>query len=1537
MRKFLLILMGFLLMVLPANAETISFDATSTGGTPEGPYLQTAHSFIKGGVTFEINQFNPKTGQMKVKASGNNAFTFYNTTAISGLKEVRITHTQISTSDNVGTIYMQTGTAKISGTVNITGIKGITTTSGDNSITTFTVPEGMDVSFFKIQLTTKGKGTVIASKFEIDYGGGTGETVSLAPSINDWNSTTEEKTINFTDKVTVKMTPNPNQPDAVIYYVTDPKQFYEAPQQSEQNKYTDVFDITETTYVTAVAKNGELKISKPVKVLFKKIDAGTTYQLVTSADDLDEASSYIIGVKDNNTAMSNESVNKYLKQTDASIASGVLVPTDNVLTFTLIKGTEKNDGKWAFKAKNYKGSELYLSDNGTGKDCKLGDSEDYFQVEINGTDNNAKILNSNDSYIFGYSTQDFRFYQSSTTAHPVQLYRLGSKVLQKPVITLSEDKVYVGEKVTVTIDKKNAEKVYYTTDGTTPSATNGHEYAAPFEVTAEAEGTITVQAIGIAEGMEPTAVVSATITVSKKEPIPDVSWVVVENASELEVGARYVIAYNGYAVSNAAIASSKLQSTPATVTGGKLGFTDDMMVFTLGNGNAEGKYTLKSNNYNNSTADYYLTFGTSDTNVNMSTEPSDLLIKYKTTGSSDVAIQSASGDRMLKGSNATPVVFGYYSQTSGYHNVQLYKEVDTRVACAAPTVTITPSEVIEGKNATVSISGIESGATVRYTTDGTLPTATRGTVYAGEFTLSALAANTTVKAIAYADGKKNSEVAEATVNVVLKPRMPEVTWKIGETTYTAANDGTYEVPAGTVLTIKAVNGDKIKVTNLETNESATRPSPNTLTVNSDIKVSFASVNSEKNLESEALSALFTRKKVVPSTPVVTWTLDGVSHTAENDGEYNVYAGTQVTVTSENATKINVESVYDTYAGDYDNPWTFTVSSNDFYAFKGTNADGASSIVEVTFNVVERPAENVYTLITDTSQLKAGNKYVIAVKEQKMALSNQGNWNGGNNQYRKAVDGTQANAKFRIDENNVLHDQTFGTSSKEGIMVFTLGGSAGKWTLKADNYILSTAVPREGELETGEWVKLYVTDKSQPKPQPFFAMTTEPSENTISIAADGSATITNSNSTGYVMKYMGTRFGMSKEEVNGFPLVQLYGCVPQTKPEMPVVTYTKTIDGENVATEDCGEYTAINGSKITVTSKNATQIDINGTKYAAVNGTYSFTTDVDMLYIIKGVNEANEESAEYTLQIYVDYEAATIPEMHTLSQKQKDRTDKSLWAPVKFTGDVFIRGHYMKNDEGGLSETLWVEDANANASAIYELGGEFQQPGHSIENGMMLKNFKVRSESYFNALEHNIMVLISWPEEVETDVQTYDFQNFLQQMEMAEEASANNVFKLQKFNGDITFAADGTATMTLKNGKTITVSNQLSFKGNGNKQSWSRTEGNGFNWLPGNEWLNGQTKQNTHLVGYVMPEVKDANLSYAVYPAQITDDPGNITGVDGVENDNDGVSVVDGMIKAPAGSCIFSISGANVKANQTLTGGVYVVVTPNGKVVKVLVK
>lgn len=383
----------------------------------------------------------------------------------------------------------------------------------------------------------------------------------------------------FTDNTEVTITAASG---ASIYYTTD-----NTDPTTSSTQYSAPFTISETTTVKAIAVETGKDPSAVATATFTKKMEGD-YVLVTSLDDLDEASSYIIGIKDNNTAMSNAKQSGNIAQTTQSIVEGTLTPAAEVMTFHL----EKNaSGQWAFKADNYGVASKTYIQNSDKTACVMGSSAAYFDVSIDANNNAIIKTTSSTRWIQGYKTSEFRAYMnySQSDAHQVQLYRLGSKVLQKPVITLSEDKVYVGEKVTVTIDKKNAEKVYYTTDGTTPSATNGTEYAAPFEVTAEAEGTITVQAIGIAEGMEPTAVVSATITVSKKEPIPDGSWVVVEKASELEVGARYVIAYNGYAVSNAAIASNKLQSTPATVTGDKLGFTDDMMVFTLGNGSAEGK------------------------------------------------------------------------------------------------------------------------------------------------------------------------------------------------------------------------------------------------------------------------------------------------------------------------------------------------------------------------------------------------------------------------------------------------------------------------------------------------------------------------------------------------------------------------------------------------------------------------------------------------------------------------------------------------------------------------------------------------------------------------------------------------------------------------------------------------------------------------------------------------------------------------------------------------------------------------------------
>jgi hypothetical protein len=62
----------------------------------------------------------------------------------------------------------------------------------------------------------------------------------------------------------------------------------------------------------------------------------------------------------------------------------------------------------------------------------------------------------------------------------------------------------------------------------------------------------------------------------------------------------------------------------------------------------------------------------------------------------------------------------------------------------------------------VSLSTTTSGATIRYTTDGSTPTETNGTIYTGPITLTA---TTTIKAIAYESGFVDSGVASGTYTV----------------------------------------------------------------------------------------------------------------------------------------------------------------------------------------------------------------------------------------------------------------------------------------------------------------------------------------------------------------------------------------------------------------------------------------------------------------------------------------------------------------------------------------------------------------------------------------------------------------------------------------------------------------------------------------------------------------------------------------------------------------------------------------------------
>jgi beta-glucanase (GH16 family) len=80
------------------------------------------------------------------------------------------------------------------------------------------------------------------------------------------------------------------------------------------------------------------------------------------------------------------------------------------------------------------------------------------------------------------------------------------------------------------------------------------------------------------------------------------------------------------------------------------------------------------------------------------------------------------------------------------------------------TPTITPATGTFTSAQSVTIADGTTGSTIRYTTDGSTPTETNGTVYAGAFNVTA---TTTINAIAYMSGSTDSAVASSTITINL--------------------------------------------------------------------------------------------------------------------------------------------------------------------------------------------------------------------------------------------------------------------------------------------------------------------------------------------------------------------------------------------------------------------------------------------------------------------------------------------------------------------------------------------------------------------------------------------------------------------------------------------------------------------------------------------------------------------------------------------------------------------------------------------------
>ena len=221
------------------------------------------------------------------------------------------------------------------------------------------------------------------------------------------------------------------------------------------------------------------------------------------------------------------------------------------------------------------------------------------------------------------------------------------------VPVLTEAQTFKGSMfVTITSDAT----VYYTTDGTTPSATNGTEYTVPFEITA----TTTIKAVAVNEVGE-SEVVEATYTLFVVEETE--GYYVKVTSEPADWTGKYLVVYEDGA--NAYVFNGKDQANgyvAATIDGAVIKANNELDAVAVTIATMEGGYSIM-------TADGYISGIASANKLNFSTTEQLNTIAMGIDG-----VDINAGRYLRFNSAAGDMRFRYYNMTYG-ESVQLYKYV----------------------------------------------------------------------------------------------------------------------------------------------------------------------------------------------------------------------------------------------------------------------------------------------------------------------------------------------------------------------------------------------------------------------------------------------------------------------------------------------------------------------------------------------------------------------------------------------------------------------------------------------------------------------------------------------------------------------------------------------------------------------------------------------------------------------------------------------------------------------------------------------
>ena len=337
-----------------------------------------------------------------------------------------------------------------------------------------------------------------------------------------------------------------------------------------------------------------------------------------------------------------------------------------------------------------------------------------------------------------------------------------------------------GNTVIVSTETKGAD-IYYTTDGTTPSRSNGTKYTGPIPTTKDGKPVDKIKVIAVKDGMKDSNVIDFDVkNITSDDNKGKIAQVDKPTASLTEdkksvllstktEGADIYYTTDGTTPSKT---NGKKYTGPIQITG-----TDGKTIKTI------KAVAVKSNMKDSDVMKFDVSAlkpGTEDkgdkaqvgkpsvkasddgTSLIITADPKDADIYYTTDGSTPSKKNGTKYTGPIPATDKNGKTIDTIKVIGVKDNM---KDSDIATVKVADLKTQKPTIAASSDKKTITVSAVK-GATIYYTTDGSTPTKKNGKKYTGPIDAASVAGKT-IKAIATLPGKLNSDVVSAEVSKLI--------------------------------------------------------------------------------------------------------------------------------------------------------------------------------------------------------------------------------------------------------------------------------------------------------------------------------------------------------------------------------------------------------------------------------------------------------------------------------------------------------------------------------------------------------------------------------------------------------------------------------------------------------------------------------------------------------------------------------------------------------------------------------------------------